>query len=104
MKTTNIPAGSQRVSQVGLVWEEKVAGGAVKFRAKMQSTVRVHAIAQTTVSLDGVAAITLEIGETEYINVGSGKGGDSRSTVEVDVVGSANVSIAREEETGRRER
>ena len=104
MKAANIPAGSARDSEVGLVWEEKVAGGSVTFRAKFQATVRIHAIAQTTVTLDGVPSITLEAGETERINVGTGKADDKRSTIEVIVTGNANVQLAREEETGRRTR
>lgn len=104
MKTTNIPSGAQRFASAGLVWKEEITGGAGKFRAKFQQTVRVHAIAQTTVNLDGELCITLEAGETEYINVGTGKGGDERSTVEVDVVGTANVQLAKDVETGRRTR
>lgn len=104
MKTTNIPAGTQRMSNAGLVWEQKVAGGSTTFRATFQSTVRIHAIDVTTVTLDGVTALTLEAGETEYLNVGTGISDDKLSTVEVVVSGTANVSVARETETGRRVR
>lgn len=104
MKTTNIPAGSQRTSNVGLVWEEKITGGSGSFRARFQQTIRVHAVAQSTVSLDGMLSITLEAGETEYINAGTGLAGDGRSTVEVTITGTANVQLARDEETGRRTR
>jgi hypothetical protein len=104
MKTTNIPSGAQRFSNAGLVWKEEITGGAGSFRAKFQQTIRVHAIALTTVTLDGELAITLEVGETEYINVGTGKGGDDRSTVEVVIAGTANVQIAKDVESGRRTR
>ena len=104
MKTTNIPAGSQRLSNVGLVWQEVITNGAGTFRANFQSTIRVRAIAQTTVTIDGVLAITLEVGETEYVNVGTGLGGDGLSTIEVVIAGTANVQIAKDIESGRRSR
>lgn len=104
MKTTNIPSGAQRQSNAGLVWQEKITNSDGSFRARFQQTVRVHAIGKTTISLDGELAITLQAGETEYINVGTGVGGDDRSTVEVTVAGHANVQLAKDVESGRRTR
>lgn len=103
MKMTDLPSGSTRSSESGLVWEEKITAGAGAFKAKFQQTVRVHAIALSTVSLDGVLAITLEVGETEYINVGTGQT-DGLSTIDVTITGSANVQLAKDTESGRRTR
>lgn len=103
MKTTNIPAGTQRMSNSGLVWEEKITDGAGSFRAKFQQTIRVSAVEPTTVTIDGILSATLQAGEVEYFNVGTGQT-DDLSTVEVVIAGRANVQLARDVEAGRRVR
>ena len=104
MKTTNIPAGSQRMSSVGLVWEEVITGGADTFRVKFQQSFRVSATLATTVTIDGVLAMTMQAGEVEIFCAGTGAGSDDRSTVEVIIAGGANVQVAKDIETGRRTR
>ena len=104
MKTTNLPAGSARISLVGLVWEEIITAGAGTFRARFQQSFRVSATAGVTVIIDGVLAMTLQAGEVEVFCVGTGKADDKRSTVEVVITGTANVQLAKDIETGRRTR
>jgi len=75
MNTTNIPAGSHRDSNVGLVWEEVLNGaGGLTFEVPMQGTIRVSAGADLAVTIGGVLAATLRSGEVEYFNVGTGVG------------------------------
>lgn len=105
MKTTNIPAGSQRMSDVGLVWAQEFAAGTGTFEVQHQGSVRIHAITgPVTVTIGASSvALTLEAGETEVINVGTGDAGDSKTTVTVTIAGgSSNVSVAKEKESGRR--
>jgi len=103
MKTTNIPAGSQRMSQVGLVWQEVITGGTGTFKVKFQQSFRVSATAAATVTIDGELAMTMQSGEVEIFCAGTGSA-DDRSTVEVVITGGANVQVAKDIETGRRTR
>ncbi len=102
MKATNLPNGAQRGVEVGFVWEQIAVGGSPTFEVPAQGTIRVHAIAQTLINIGGVDAITLEADETELLNVGTGAAGDNKSSVTVIVTGTANVSRAKEIESGRR--
>lgn len=100
-----MPAGSQRFSNVGLRWVEELSGDQGTFRVNFQTTIRVRATGATTVTIDGVLAMTMSSGEIEYFNVGAGAPGDDRSTVEV-TIGGANafVQIAEDKDPGRRTR
>lgn len=105
MKTTNIPSGAQRISNVGLQWEEKITNGTGTLHLPAQSTIRVRATGATTVTIDGVLAMTMSAGEIEYFNVGYGTPGDGISTVKVDIAGAAAfVQVASEFDPGRRTR
>lgn len=97
-----MPTGAQRGLEVGHVWVEAQATGAGSYELLPQQTVRVRAIAATTVSLDGVLAMTMAVGEVELFNAGTGRANDSKTRVTLDIVGSAAVQIARQVETGRR--
>ena len=102
MKSTNLPSGAQRTAEVGLVWEEVLTAGAGTFEVQVQGSIRVRAIALSTVTIAGILAMTLEAGETEILNVGSGLSADQKTTVTVVVAGSANVQVALDNERGRR--
>ena len=106
MKTANIPAGSQRHSEVGLVWERIGARGTAgeTFEVLVQGSVRIHAITgPVTVTIGGIVAVDLEAGETEILNVGTGAPSDGKTTVTVVVAGgTSNISRAVEKERGRR--
>jgi hypothetical protein len=105
MKPVNLPAGSQRNSEVGLLWKE-VYNGAAGYTAELpfQYTFRVSAAADVTVTIDGVLAMTLRSGEVERFNTGAGYT-DTRSTVTVVIgAGDARVQVAEEKDPGRRTR
>jgi len=103
MKASNIPAGSQRNSDVGLVWEEVITNGSGTFKVITQQTFRVSAIAATTVTVDGKLAMTMQAGEVAIFCAGSGES-NGRTTIEVVIAGTAHVQTAKEIETGRRTR
>lgn len=106
MKPTNIPSGSQRTVDTGFVWREVYKGAAgFTMELQMQSTFRVSAAADVTVTIDGVLAMTLRVNEVEYFNVGAGKANDSKSTVTV-VIGAADarIQVALENDYGRQSR
>lgn len=102
MKTTNIPAGSQRTSNVGLVWREVLTNATGSFMVQQQATIRVSAVAACAVSIDGELAATLQAGEVEYFNSGSGVGENLTRQVEITIGGAAYVQVARDVERGRR--
>ena len=105
MRSTNLPSGTLRISNAGLAWQEVIANGNGKIEVLIQGTIRVYATALTTVKdIDGNIMVTIGAGQVEYINVGTGKSGDKKSTVTVEIAGTAYVSVAREVEQGRRSR
>jgi hypothetical protein len=105
MKTTNLPAGSQRFSNVGLKWIEELSGAQGTFKVPMQATIRVRATGATTVTIAGDLAMTMAAGEIEYFNSGTGEPGDKSPKIEI-IIGGANafVQVAKENETGRHSR
>jgi len=104
LKTTNMPAGSQRQSEVGLSWIEVLTGAQGTIQVPIQGTIRVRATGATTVTIGGILAMTMSAGEIERINVGTGPA-DGKSFVSVIIAGAnAFVQVAKEIEKGRHER
>ena len=104
MKTTNMPSGAQRNTDVGLVWVEELSGAMGTINVPIQGTIRVRATGATTVTIGGVLAMTMSSGEIERINVGTGPA-DGKSFVSVVIAGAAAfVQVAKEIEKGRHER
>lgn len=97
MQTANLAARSIRHSESGLVWEEQLSGATGTLIVKKYSTIRVRATGATTVTIDGVLAMTMTSGEIAVMNVGSGDNDDSINTVNV-VIGAAAafVQVARD--------
>ena len=103
MKSVNIPNGALRQVDVGFVWQEIYNGsGGATFNAPWQSTIRVSAGANVTVTLDGVLAMTLRAGEHEYFNVGAGNVPLQRFVVVVIGAGDARVQIGQESDAAGR--
>lgn len=105
MKPVNLPTGAQRNAEVGLVWREILNGaGGLTTELPIQTTFRVSAGGDVTVTIDGVLAMTLRTGEVERFNTGSGTT-DGRNTVTVVINAvSARVQVAEEKDPGRRTR
>ena len=97
MKSVNIPSGALRHVHVGLVYQEIYNGaGGTTFIAPFQSTIRVSAAANVTVTLDGVLACTLRAGEVELFNVGAGNVPGASTVTVVIGPGDARVQLAQE--------
>lgn len=104
MKTTNLPSGAQRNTDVGLPWVEVLTNAMGTIEVPLQGTIRVRATGATTVTVGGVLAMTMSAGEIERINVGTGPA-DGKSYVSVIIAGAAAyVQVAKEVERGRHER
>ena len=105
MKPVNIPTGAQRNTETGLVWREVYKGaGGYSMELPFQTTFRVSAAADVTVTMDGVLAMTLRSGENERFNTGAGVT-NTKSFVKIDIgTGDVRVQVADENDPGRRTR
>lgn len=93
----NIPAASQRFSDVGLVWEEKITNATGSIEVPIESAIRVRATGGTTVTIDGILAATMMDGEIIIFNAGDGTSDDGKRTVTVTIgAAAAFVQIGRE--------
>ena len=97
MKTANLASATVRQAESGLVYEEKISGGTGTIEVLRYATLRVRATGATTVTIDGVLAMTMSSGEIVILNAGRGNPSDTKTTVTV-VIGGANafVQVARD--------
>lgn len=103
-QTYNIPARSQRNTDVGLVWEEVLSSATGSVEVQKYSAVRVRATGATTVTIAGVLAATMSSGEILVFNSGIGDPSDTKRTVTVTIgVAGAFVQVGREVERLPRE-
>lgn len=95
MRTSNLASQNLRHAETGLVWEEKLTGATGSIKVAKHSTIRVRAGAGTTVTIDGVLAMTMAANEVAIMNVGAGAPGSTQVTV---AIGTANawVQVARD--------
>ncbi len=111
MKTSNLANESLRVSETGLVWEERLSGAAGQLKLMPFQSFRVRAAAGGTVTIDGVLAATMITGEILIFNAGPGLPAltdptttgvvlKQAVTVTVDITGAQFVQVARD--AGRR--
>lgn len=99
MRTSNMPSGGLRTSEVSLNWVElkSGAGGLTSFEIPKQSCIRVRsAVAGLTVTIDGILAMTMDSGEIALFNVGAGSPDDQKVTVTVVVSGACFIQHGRE--------
>lgn len=96
MRTSNLANRAIRHSESGHVWEEQLTNGMGTIRVEKYTTIRVRATGATTVTVDGVLAMTMSTGEIELINAGAGTPGDAKDFVDVVIAGAnAFVQVAR---------
>lgn len=97
MKTSNIAAAVLRHSESGLMWEEKLTNAQGSLELVEFATFRVRATGATTVTIDGVLAMTMSAGEIAVFCCGRGDNSDTKPTITV-VIGGANafVQVARD--------
>ena len=98
MRTSNLANQALRHSEVGHVWEEKLTSSTGTLELQKYATFRVRASAGTTVTIDGVLAMTMAAGEIAIFNVGAGDPTNpGASTVTVVIGGAAAwVQVARD--------
>jgi len=72
MQSANNADRALRVGEVGHQWEEKLSGATGTVLVQELSTVRVRATGATTVTIDGVLAMTMSAGEIALFCVGKG--------------------------------
>jgi hypothetical protein len=97
MKAANIVTEAGRVSETGQTWEEQITNSTGSFEAYRHQAVRVRATGATTVTLDGILAMTMSSGEIAIFNTGDGNPDNTKVTVTVAIAGAAAfVQTARE--------
>lgn len=93
---SNNAARSGRQHDSGLVWEEKLTGAQGTLELRVQQTFRVRAAGATTVTIDGILAMTMVSGEIAIFCTGEGDYTDTKPTVTVVIAGAnAFVQVAR---------
>jgi hypothetical protein len=103
MKTSNVVSENLRQAETGLMWEEQITGATGTLQLNKQVTFRVRAAGATTVTIDGVLAMTMTAGEIAIFNTGSGSMKDTGSAFITVVIGAAAafVQVAREADRPR---
>jgi hypothetical protein len=103
MKTANVVSDNLREAETGLLWEEQLTGAKGTLKLAKQTTFRVRATGATTVTIDGILAMTMSAGEIVIFNTGTGSMKDTGLNYIVVVIAGANafVQVARETDRPR---
>ena len=102
MRTANNASETLRHSESGLVWEEVLSGATGSFELRPMQTFRVRATGATTVTIDGVLAMTMSAGEIAIFCAGNGSPDDSKPTVTIAIAAvAAFVQVARDKDRDR---
>lgn len=97
MKTANIVTQSLRHSETGQCWEEVLTNEMGTIEVHKQTAFRVRATGATTVTVDGVLAMTMAEGEIAVFNAGDGDPDAGNRLVAIVIAGApAYVQVARE--------
>lgn len=92
----NQPARTQKNSDFGHVWEEKISDALGSIEVPKYAAVRVRATGASTVTIAGTLAATMLSGEVMIFNSGIGNTTDTKKTVTVTIaVAKAYVQVAR---------
>ena len=96
MYNANLANRAARIAESGHVWEEKISGATGTIEVAEYATFRVRATGATTVTIDGILAMTMSTGEIAVFNAGAGDPADTKQTVSI-VIGAAAafVQVAR---------
>ncbi len=93
---SNLPSGTSRTAESGLVWEEKITTAQGSIEVPKYATYRVRAAGASTVTIDGILAATMVTGEILIGNAGVGTPTDTKNTVTLTIgVANACVQVAR---------
>lgn len=100
MKTSNIVSENLRVAETGLCWVEKLTNAQGTLQLAEAQSFRVRATGATTVTIDGILAMTMVSGEIAIFNTGHGNPDDSSSYISV-VIAGANAFVQVGQELNR---
>lgn len=102
MRTSNLANEAIRQSEVGMVWEEKISGGTGSIEVLPMASFRVRATGATTVTIDGVLAMTMTSGEIAVFCAGNGNPDDTKPTVTITIgAAAAYVQVARDKDRSK---
>jgi hypothetical protein len=98
MRTSNNANQALRESEVGQVWREMLSGATGTLSLRPYQTFRVRATGATTITIDGLLAMTMSAGEIAIFNSGgtvseSSSGLDVRNTSITVVIGGASAFV-----------
>lgn len=96
MRPANIPTGAARVVETGLVWKQLATGASITVELDPYTIFRVHALADLTVTIDGLLAMSMVSGQVERFNTGDGSLVDTKRTVTVVISASCNMQVGLE--------
>ena len=96
MKTTNIETGAARIVEAGLVWKELLTNSAGTLELPAYATFRVRSAAiNSTVTIDGVLAMTMASGEIALFNTGFVDSDSyAKKTITVVITGTCYMQLA----------
>src|ERR1017187_2161955 len=102
MRTSNNASETLRHSESGLVWEEFLTNAQGTLELRPMQTFRVRATGATTVTMDGILAMTMSAGEIAIFCCGNGSPDDVKPTVTVVIAAvAAFVQVARDKDRDR---
>lgn len=101
MKTSNFTSENVRQAETGLFWEERLTAATGTLNLTKSQSFRVRATGATTVTIDGILAMTMSAGEIEVFNVGTGSMLDTGLNYVVVVIAGANAYVQVARETNR---
>ena len=95
MKTSMIQSENLRHAETGLPWVEMITNGQATLNLPDATTFRVRATGATTVTIDGLLAMTMSAGEIVIFNTGHGSPDDTSPYIAVIIAGAnAFVQVA----------
>jgi hypothetical protein len=92
VKTSNTVSENLRQAETGLAWVELLTNAQGTLKLKQSQTFRVRATGATTVTIDGLLAMTMSSGEIAIFNTGQGSPDDTSPYITV-VIAGANAFV-----------
>ena len=92
MKTSMIQSENLRQAETGLPWVEMLTNAQGTLHLTEATTFRVRATGATTVTIDGLLAMTMSAGEIVIFNAGHGSPDDTSAYIAV-VIAGANAFV-----------
>jgi hypothetical protein len=92
VKTSNTVSENLRQAETGLAWVELLTNAQGTLNLKQSQTFRVRATGATTVTIDGLLAMTMSAGEIVIFNTGQGSPDDTSPYIAV-IIGGANAFV-----------